>query len=111
MGLPPFVSDAFHPNFIRDAAGQPAEGGYPILLFMPGLRHAAALLRLTAGAGREPRLCRRRCRSGLQHGAVAVSRWLLVDEAVPQGPDVSTPELRDALGASWVNDARFILTP
>lgn len=110
MGLPPFVSDAFHPNFIRDAAGQPAEGGYPILLFMPGL-------------GTPPRFYVSLLEQVASHGYVvavvdpvySTALSLFPDgsyvEAVPQGLDVSTPELRDALGASWVNDARSTSTP
>ncbi|MBK8024467.1 MAG: hypothetical protein IPK19_24320 [Chloroflexi bacterium] len=108
LGLPPFVSDAFHPNFIRDAAGQPPRAAIPSCCSCPAWARRRASTSHCWSRSRA-RLCRRRCRSGLQHGAVAVSRWLLCVEAVPQGLDVSTPELRDALGASWVNDARFIL--
>lgn len=107
MGIPPALNNFFLPNFIRDAAPLPAENGYPTLLFMPGLgspaKFYASLLEQIAS-----------------HGYVIVVIDPVYSTALSFFPDGSfttmSPSVANVpsadlptLGASWVEDARFIL--
>jgi dienelactone hydrolase len=108
MGLPPALTQALQPNLVTNAPVAPTEGGYPVLLFMPGLgtpvRVYTALLEQVAS-----------------HGYVVV----VVDPvysvalsfypdgqyvtAVPAGLNVEGDPARNQLIQSWVRDARFVL--
>jgi dienelactone hydrolase len=108
MGVPPALTQSLHPNLYHEAPIAPIEGGYPVLLFMPGLGTPvhlySALLEQIAS-----------------HGYVVV----VVDPvysseisfypdgqyatAVPAGLDVAGDAASNPLIRSWVNDARFVL--
>jgi dienelactone hydrolase len=108
MGIPPVLTSALQPNLFKDAPAAPTEGGYPVLLFMPGLGTPVhlytALLEQVAS-----------------HGYVVV----VIDPvyslsisfypdgqyvtAVPAGGDVAGDAASNPLIRSWVSDARFVL--
>jgi dienelactone hydrolase len=108
MGIPPVLLQALQPNSYDDPPVAPTEGGYPVLLFMPGLgtpvQFYSALLEQIAS-----------------HGYVVV----VVDPvysstisfypdgqyatAVPAGQDVAGDAASNPLIRSWVSDARFVL--
>lgn len=109
LHIPPILAHAFQPNLYADPPAKPAESGYPVLLFMPGL-------------GTPTQLYSSLLEQIASHGYVVV----VVDPAysssisfypdghyvtaVAAGTDVSTDETSEALIETWVSDARFVLT-
>jgi predicted dienelactone hydrolase len=108
MGIPPALTQALQPNLYNDSPVALTEGGYPVLLFMPGLGTPVhlymALLEQVAS-----------------HGYVVVVIDPVYSQtisfypdgqyvtAVPAGGDVAGDAASNPLIQSWVSDARFVL--
>jgi dienelactone hydrolase len=108
MGIPPVLTNALQPNLYKDAPAAPTEGGYPVLLFMPGLGTPVhlytALLEQVASHG---------YMVVVTDPAYSLTISFYPDgqyvTAVPAGGDVTGDAASNPLIQSWVSDARFVL--
>lgn len=108
MGVPPALTQALRPNLYHDAPSAPIEGGYPVLLFMPGLGTPVhlytALLEQIASHGYVVVVV-----DPVYSSAISFYPDGEYETGVPAGVDVEGDATSNPLIRSWVNDARFVL--
>ncbi|MEQ8671855.1 MAG: hypothetical protein RLP44_05275 [Aggregatilineales bacterium] len=108
MGVPPALTQSLQPNLYNDAPVAPIEGGYPVLLFMPGLGTPVhlytALLEQIASHGYVVVVV-----DPVFSSAISFYPDGQYVTAVLAGMDVEGDAMSNLLIQSWVNDARFVL--
>jgi dienelactone hydrolase len=108
MGIPPALTQLLQPNLYNDAPVAPIAGGYPVLLFMPGLGNPvhlySALLEQIASHGYVVVVV-----DPVYSSAISFYPDGQYATAVPAGLDVAGDAASNPLIQSWVDDARFVL--
>jgi predicted dienelactone hydrolase len=108
VGLPPILTQAVRPNAHDDAPAATTEGGYPVLLFMPGLgtpvRLYTALLEQVASRGYVVAVV-----DPVYSSAISFYPDGHYVTAALDGLHLQSDEAMTGLLRSWVSDARAVL--